>query len=192
MSGWQNLYCIRAMSQVCVAEISNAFRCMSSVRLAELCSASGVCLVSGWMNSFLRQGDVQFRGRTLSYVRGMFSGLVSELFPALRACPVAGMWNFVLRKGMSSGWMVELCPISGACPVAWFENSFSVRGISICRMVKHCPASRSCLVAGWQNSLLRQEYVQWPCCRTLFRFRGMSKKRVVELFSASRGCPVFG
>ncbi|GFY52229.1 hypothetical protein TNIN_175991 [Trichonephila inaurata madagascariensis] len=116
-------------------------------RVTKLSSASGVCPMSAWQSSFLRQVDVQFPGnRTLSWIRGMsivfkadirrasnFSSWEAELCLMLVACTVVGWQKSVLRqkyvkwpgyrtlsyaRGMSSGLFSELYSASGACPVA--------------------------------------------------------------------------
>ncbi|GFT06793.1 hypothetical protein TNCV_643361 [Trichonephila clavipes] len=60
-------------------------------------SFGGVCLVTGWQNSFLRERYVQWPGgKPLYCVTGMSSGSVAELCPA-GVCPVAQWQNLVQR-----------------------------------------------------------------------------------------------
>ncbi|GFX17223.1 hypothetical protein TNCV_2857461 [Trichonephila clavipes] len=63
---------------------------MSSVRVVELCPASGVYPVSGWQNFVLCQRCVQFPGsRNMSIVRGMSKGLDAEICLTSGVCPEA-------------------------------------------------------------------------------------------------------
>ncbi|GFV55763.1 hypothetical protein TNCV_167491, partial [Trichonephila clavipes] len=91
--GGRTLYYVRGMSSWRVGKhspLSEAcpmdechFVGMSSGLVAELCPASGVCLVSEGQNFVLFQGHVQWMvGRNLSCVRGILIEWVAELYPA--------------------------------------------------------------------------------------------------------------
>ncbi|GFU58534.1 hypothetical protein TNCV_4894661 [Trichonephila clavipes] len=159
-------------------------RDLSSVRSisrgmeARLFPASGVCTVSGWVNSFQRQGFVHSAGgRTLSCVRGRSSTLDSELYPFSGVCPKSGWQNSVQSQG-------------------YFQRTggrtlSSVKGISSVRELEICPSSKVCPVAFRHNSFLRQGDVQCPRGRTMSCVSGMPSNLEGKLFFCVSGMPSY-
>ncbi|GFW11912.1 hypothetical protein TNCV_4529781 [Trichonephila clavipes] len=146
---------------------------MFSVRVAELCPASGVCPVVCRQNIVQHQGYDQWPvGRTLSNVRGLFSVRMAELCSVSGVCPVSLRQNSVQRQGgMSSARVAELCPSSERCPASGGMSSgrgsrtpsvLRQGGMSSVRVAELCPALGVCPVSAWQNAVLRQGYVQRP------------------------------
>ncbi|GFU58532.1 hypothetical protein TNCV_4894641 [Trichonephila clavipes] len=156
---------------------------MSNIQVAELCPATGVCPLSKYLNSVLRQGYAQWPNgrthsvqgyvqwpggvcpvaeydRTHSVVRGMSSVREVRLCPVLVICPVAWRHNSALRQDMFSVWVAEFSRVSGVCLVTCGITLSNVRGMSSAHV-----AELSCV-------------------------RVMSSVRMEELCPASGVCPL--
>ncbi|GFW41352.1 hypothetical protein TNCV_1003431 [Trichonephila clavipes] len=177
-SGWQNSVLRHGgMIIVEMADLGLASG-VCPVLEAEICPASGLCLMSSCLEAELCPESECPVCRVLSCVRGMSIVRLAKLCPASRVCPVSQWQNCALRV---SCYEAELCPASRVCPVAW-RLIFVLRpGYAQCRIGSTLSSIRGMSRVRVENSVLRQRYDHCSGGRTLSFVRDMSSVRMAEI-----------